>query len=137
MLSHYEAIRRNLLAETTDGLADHAKAIAGEAAGLQRELDPARAGIEADRADDCKSLLPDLHRAATRLASVKSMEEALDAFDQLSQPMVRLRGMATGDSSVVVYCSMVKKAWLQPEGEIGNPYGGKGMARCGEVVSGR
>jgi hypothetical protein len=30
---------------------------------------------------------------------------------------------------------MAQKVWLQPKGEIGNPYYGQSMARCGEFVS--
>jgi hypothetical protein len=31
---------------------------------------------------------------------------------------------------------MHKKSWLQPAGdEIGNPYAGQSMPKCGEVVS--
>jgi hypothetical protein len=30
---------------------------------------------------------------------------------------------------------MAQQVWLQPKGEIGNPYYGQSMARCGEVVS--
>ena len=41
---------------------------------------------------------------------------------------------AFGKSTVVAWCSMSKKSWLQPAGEIGNPYYGKEMPRCGEVV---
>ena len=35
----------------------------------------------------------------------------------------------------VAFCSMTQKVWLQPSGEIGNPYYGQSMARCGEFVS--
>ena len=45
---------------------------------------------------------------------------------------------ARGDSRGVAepagaYCPMHKRSWLQPDGEIGNPYGG--MPRCGEIVA--
>lgn len=61
--------------------------------------------------------------------------EARAAMGELSKPLVRFREMATGEKPVVVYCSMEKKSWLQPEGEIGDPYLGQKMATCGQVVS--
>ena len=35
----------------------------------------------------------------------------------------------------VAFCSMAQKVWLQPSGEIGNPYYGQSMAWCGKFVS--
>ena len=50
--------------------------------------------------------------------------------------MVQYRAQVEGDElPVVMYCSMAKKSWLQlAGGEIGNPYYGQSMARCGEAV---
>jgi hypothetical protein len=48
--------------------------------------------------------------------------------------MSRYRKLIGDDSVVVAYCPMEKKAWLQPDGEIENPYGGQAMPRCGRVV---
>ncbi len=42
--------------------------------------------------------------------------------------------MAGIEGTTVVFCPMAKKAWIQPEGEIGNPYLGQEMPTCGEVV---
>lgn len=33
-----------------------------------------------------------------------------------------------------MYCPMVKRSWLQPEGDVGNPYFGRKMPGCGNVV---
>ena len=46
---------------------------------------------------------------------------------------VRTDDPAPRDRPVVVYCPMEKKAWLQPDEAIGNPYV-PSMLRCGEVV---
>ena len=35
---------------------------------------------------------------------------------------------------VVAYCSMAKHSWLQPKGEIENPYFDASMRACGEVT---
>jgi hypothetical protein len=37
---------------------------------------------------------------------------------------------------LIVYCSMAKHSWLQPAGEINNPYYADGAIReCGELRS--
>ena len=36
----------------------------------------------------------------------------------------------------VVYCSMAKRSWLQPAGDITNPYyADAGMRGCGEITA--
>jgi hypothetical protein len=57
------------------------------------------------------------------------------AFGSLSKALVRYRQLVPDPAPVVVFCSMAQEVWLQPEGEIGNPYYGQSMARCGDVVS--
>lgn len=72
--------------------------------------------------------------AAGRLAASADSAGARKAFGDLSAAMVRYRAMNGDRDSMVVHCDMVKKDWVQPKGEIGNPYTGKAMARCGRVV---
>jgi hypothetical protein len=44
--------------------------------------------------------------------------------------------LAAGEGPAVLYCSMKKRSWLQPDGETtGNPYYGREMPSCGEVIS--
>jgi hypothetical protein len=52
---------------------------------------------------------------------------------ELTKPLVRWHALLEGSRPVVAYCPMVKKAWLQPDGAIGNPYA-PSMLGCGEVV---
>lgn len=135
MTTHYEAIRQALLHDSTKDVATHAKAIAAEAAALSATFDASRADVAADKTSECTALLPEVQKAATALAAAKDLAAARSAFGELSKPMVRYREMASGDRPMVVYCPMAKKAWLQPEGDIGNPYYGQKMAHCGQVVS--
>jgi hypothetical protein len=81
------------------------------------------------------ALLPEVERFAGELAAAKDLPAARDAFYRLSQPLVRWHG-ATGRHDVAVtYCSMARRSWLQPAAKpTGNPYYGKQMATCGEVV---
>lgn len=134
VIEHYEAARLALINDTTDGIAEHGKEIRTLLDQLSSKWSPAAAGVGADMAEDIRGLLPDLSEAATALSTATSIEAARDAFYDLSKPLVRWRKAADGDKPVVAYCSMAKRSWLQPEGELGNPYYGQSMLRCGEVV---
>ena len=121
VLPHYEAVRKELLADSLKGVATHAEEI--------RKRAPQDA------------LGKEIAKAAGQLAAAKDLTAARDAFSALSEPMVRWHKAAGGAGSVgasdtvVAYCPMAKRSWLQPKGEIGNPYYGPSMATCGEFVS--
>ena len=132
---HYEAIRIALLHDKTDEVADHARAIESTIKHLEHEFSPDHAGVSNEGAAACQALLPEISKAAARVADATDISQTREAFGELSKPMVRYREMVSGERPVVVYCSMAKKAWLQPEGEIGNPYYGQSMAKCGDIVS--
>ena len=72
--------------------------------------------------------------AADALAGGPGLADARNAFYDLSKGLVRWREGVQSARPVVAYCPRVKKAWLQPDGPIGNPYGGKAMPRCGSIV---
>jgi len=133
--SHYEAIRQALLHDTMDGVQAHARGLEREAKLVAQRFAPAAAGINEISSEKCQELLPQLANLAAQVAGSEDIGAARAAFCELSKPMVRYREMVSGTRPVVVYCPMAKKSWLQPEGEIGNPYFGQRMARCGEVVS--
>jgi len=136
ILRHYEAVRLVLLADTVGGITEHGNAIFGIVEELDAEWTPERAGVNSEKADEARKLLPALAASATELAEAENLGAARDAFYSLSKSMVRLRRVATGDLPVVAYCPMAKRSWLQPEGGIGNPYYGQEMPSCGEVVDG-
>lgn len=117
VLGHYEAVRQALLSDSMTGVPAHAAAID-------------KLGKDAPDA-----LRKQISAAASKLAAAKDLNAAREAFYTLSQPMVRWRDAVGGKGTIVAFCSMTKKSWLQPKGEIGNPYYGKSMPRCGEVVS--
>lgn len=135
VLEHYEPIRLALLHDGTDGVAEHARGIRHVLEALRADFDAHRAAVPEERGAALQKTLPELEGAARLLSAAASLEEARDEFHRLSKLMVRWREMSTGDRPVVVYCPMARKSWLQPAGEIGNPYYGQGMARCGKVVS--
>lgn len=135
MSGPYEAIRQALLNDNTEGVAANAERIRQAAETLRQDFDVATASVSMDRSAECLEILPEMQNSAALLASSGTLDEAREVFGELSKTMVRYRQMLEQPDSVVVYCSMAKKVWIQPKGEIGNPYYGQSMARCGEVVS--
>ena len=135
MASHYESIRLALLHDTMEGVSHHAAMIRDTAKELESSFDVAKSGVAKDKAGECQELVPEIRAAAEEMARVDTLEGARASFGLLSKPMIRFRSMVSGERPVVVYCSMAEQPWLQPRGEIGNPYYGQSMARCGQVVS--
>jgi hypothetical protein len=135
ILGHYEEVRQALLHDTLEGVPPSATKIAVRARALGESFAPEAAGVTEKGAEECRANLPVIADAADRLQEASTLAEAREAFEALSKAMIRYRRLATRPESVVVYCSMAEKVWMQPEGEIGNPYYGQSMAACGEVVS--
>lgn len=135
IVARYEAIHRTLASDTFDGVADNALAIQTAAEAAAKDFSAQKAGVATAKADACLSLLPEVARAAAKLAAAKDLSAAREAFGELSRPMVRWREMATGERPKVAYCPMAKKPWLQDSEEIANPYYGSKMLRCGSIVS--
>lgn len=136
IMQHYEAIRLALLSDSLEGVSDHSHKIRGIVEHLSGHWNRERAGVSVEKADEAQALLPALSAAATELAKAEDLDTARTALYALSTPLVRYRAMVTGELPIVAYCPMVKRSWLQPQGEIGNPYYGKEMPGCGEVVDG-
>ena len=133
--ARYEAIHRALASDTVDGVADNALAIQTAAEAAAEDFSAQKAGVATANTDACRSLLPEVARAAEKLAAAKDLKAARETFGELSRPMIRWREMATGERPKVAYCPMAKKPWLQDSEEIANPYYGSKMLRCGEIVS--
>jgi Cu(I)/Ag(I) efflux system membrane protein CusA/SilA len=114
LFPRYEAVRQALLRESLEGLRVHAATLAGDAWALKQ---------------------PELAGEADVLAKSSDLASARRAFAVLSDAMIAYR--AAGNERPqpqVVYCSMAKHSWLQPKGEISNPYyTDAAMRGCGEV----
>lgn len=134
LVPHYEAVRQALVADDLAGVVKPALA-------LQREVDDLVAapaglgsGLAQEQRAEIEALLPVAAKAAGELVAAGTLEAARDAYYALSKSLVRWR-QAVGEGPVTVYCSMYGRSWLQADDEeIGNPYGGKSMSTCGEVV---
>ena len=135
VLGPYEQVRQALVADDFAAVRKPAAALSAAVADLQRNLTATTAGVPAAKLADVEALLPAMREASAALAEAADLAAARDAFYDLSKPLVRWR-QAAGDGPAVVYCAMKQRSWLQPaDAEVGNPYYGQKMARCGEVVS--
>ena len=72
--------------------------------------------------------------AGERTMRLRVLASARDAFYALTKPLVRYRFGVSGKRPMVVYCPMTKRSWLQPKGDVANPYHGQAMGACGEIV---
>ena len=99
----------------------------------------ARLEMSAEVPDDAQKQLAKARRAALRMDG--SLETAREAYRGVSHGMLRAaviaRGPKTAKALTHYYCPMVPGGggdWMQPGGELANPYWGDEMLRCGEVV---
>ena len=76
---------------------------------------------------------PKVAELAAALERAADLKAARVAFASLSDEMIKYRQTRSGKRPVVAYCDMERKSWLQPDGEIGNPYVDAGMRKCGEI----
>ena len=129
ILKDYLALQDRLAADSNATVKESAARIRKEASALDA------AGIKGEHADHYRKIAASLQSSATALEKAPDLAAAREAFKKLSQPMAMWQAMAAPKAVDVVYCPMAKASWLQPRGEIRNPYYGSKMLRCGEVVT--
>jgi len=116
LFPRYESVRQALLSGSLEQTKSAATQLASDAKQAGQERIASRAAL--------------LSRSA-------SMDTARDQFAALSEAMIAYRN--AGDEKPkpeVVYCSMAKRAWLQPAGNVANPYyADAAMRGCGEIKS--
>lgn len=135
ILAHYEAMRLSLVNDSRTDVAEHAGAIVDRIHELAGDFDAEAAGVPEEKSAECETLLPEVASASAALAETQSLDAARDALFELSKPLGRYRKLAGIEGTMVVVCPMAKKAWIQPHGEIGNPYLGQEMPTCGERIA--
>lgn len=133
IFDHYDAIRLLLIEDSTEGVAEHASTIASAAASLAADFSASAAGVASKDGSTVKSLLPEIDELASKLVAAGTLASIRNDLAELTKPLVRWHELVQGSRPVVAYCPMEKKAWLQPDEPIGNPYAPY-MLRCGEVV---
>lgn len=130
ILSVYAKIHRALAGDGMQGVAKAATAIAK----LSRKLAPKT--VSGKHAKHYATLPTKLRGAALEVAKAKSIDAAREAFKKLSRPMAMWASMSKPAGVNVVFCSMAKGSWLQTDKKIRNPYYGKKMLTCGQIIAG-
>jgi len=136
VLTHYESMRQALLHDTLEGVERRAGSMREAVLYLKENFSAERAGIKPENAGDLKGILLPINTLCRLVEASGDIEEVRKTFSQLSDLLIRWRGWSTmRNRPVIAYCPMDQKSWLQPAGEIGNPYAGQKMPRCGKVVT--
>jgi hypothetical protein len=98
------------------------------------KADAARIAAEAAKQGETAKALA---TTAAELQSSSTIEAARSVFGRLSDALIKYAEGAKsslGSDLNVAYCPMEKKSWIQKGKAILNPYGGKKMQSCGEIV---
>lgn len=122
ILVEYFKIQRALAQDTTKGVTEAAARIAELAQGIQANGAAAKT-------------VADIRTAAGQLKA-ESLSAAREQFFALSKPLLEyLHQHYSGDSEYFrFYCGMARKAWVQEDDGIRNPYHGSEMLTCGERI---
>ena len=115
ILKHYFAIRDLLAHDKTD-----------EVIKLAKEM--------TQRLDKLVKALQKIQTASEGL-KVEDLKQAREGFGPLSEAMLSyVKEIGFSGDAYSFYCPMVKKSWLQEYDQIGNPYYGSKMFKCGEMT---
>jgi membrane fusion protein, copper/silver efflux system len=125
VIASYELIRDLLAKDKTEGLADQAAKLEGQARGAAGKA-----------SGDAKAKLEAIATAAAGLrAKAGDVEEARNAFGDVSKPLVELLSAdpKLREGQHLFQCPMVEGygKWVQPHPKIQNPYMGTKMLECG------
>ena len=124
----YDAVR---LALTAEGLPAAKKAAANLRASAQAEQTWAKTAT--GRGPELVKPFANVAAAAAMIERASTITDARKAFGASSDALRAAMKIAERDDLQVVYCPMVKLHWMQPKGEIRNPYGAE-MPNCGRPV---
>lgn len=109
LFAKYEAARQSLLKGSLAETQKNAAALASDAKAAKQ---------------------PGVAAKAEAVAKAADLAAARESFAGLSDELIKVRAAVTGSRPSVYYCPMVKKSWLQPKGDVGNPYD-DAMKTCG------
>jgi hypothetical protein len=130
LLAPYFKIHAALAGDKETGVTREAKKIAG----LAGKIDSGT--VTGKHAAHYRALPGKIKAAALKLSKAKGIAARREAFKDLSKPMAMWVTMSKPPGVNVVFCSMAKGSWLQKGKTIANPYYGKKMLRCGEIIGG-
>jgi hypothetical protein len=130
---HYHRIHEALVDDSLTDVSHNATAIARTADEVLAHPSAARTQVAAGDVTTVRELLPEVVDRARVLADCADLEDARAAMAKLTQPLTRWQRLVRDPKPVVAYCPMVRKAWLQDDGPMENPYDTT-MLRCGSIV---
>lgn len=115
ILGHYFAMRELLANDKTEGVAEQSEEMTQRLDGLIESLQAIRTASNGLKAGDLK--------------------QAREGFGPLSDAVLSyVKEFGFSGEAYSFYCSMVDKGWLQEHDQIGNPYYGSEMFKCGEMT---
>lgn len=128
ILEIYLTIQESLAADTVDHLAPNAQ----RALAALNRLDTS--AIKGPNEKIYKNLPKQLIRAFTKIGQATQLDQARKIFYKVSRPITMWASTAQPKNTQLMFCSMANGGWLQKKGPIRNPYFGKKMLECGEVI---
>ncbi len=90
-----------------------------------------RAALAADDLATARAAGAALGDAGAAIVRSEKIGTAREEFAKLSQRAIKL--VAGRSDYYIVNCPMLKKEWVQPIGDISNPYAGSSMLNCGAI----
>lgn len=129
LFENYDRIRTQLASDSLQGVPELSVSLGTTALRLEE--------AEKGREDysPCCDALGQIARAADEIAASETLEQARVAFGALSKPMIRYRERVAATGFTTIHCSISDASWLQRQGDqVGNPYMGSKMPRCGTPV---
>jgi len=130
---HYHRIHEALVDDSLTDVSRNATAIARTADEVLADPSAARAQVAAGDVTTVRELLPEVVDRARLLADSADLEDARTAMAKLTQPLTRWQRLVRDPKPVVAYCPMHRRAWLQDDGPVANPYDPT-MLGCGSIV---
>lgn len=127
-LAAYEEARALLAADELEGLPPRAER-------LERSLEMADQAFGGEPSDPVSQCLAEAAAAARALGEAGTLDAARESFGEVSRFLVALAGAdpRLAEGLEVYECPMTETfpKWLQPEGDLENPYMGQAMLSCG------
>lgn len=115
ILGHYFVIRNLLAQDKTEGMSQEAKE-------MSQSLDQLITALQA-------------MKSASDSLRTEELKRAREDFGPLSEAVMSyVKQFGFSGKAYGFYCDMVKKSWLQEHDQIGNPYYGSRMFKCGKMT---
>jgi len=129
VIGAYLEIHAALAADSTEGVKAAAKRILAAVPGL-RSADRGTG----EEAQQLKEVPAQVEEGARAVLEASGLDAVRDAFRRLSAPIAAWAILRKPEGLLVAFCPMARGTWVQPRGEIENPYFGPRMLHCGHVV---